>query len=61
MTDFNKTYNAGYVLKPNVIRPVLYAPSGKIGGHCVVPNAKILISQYGLHDLITWAIQDDEK
>jgi hypothetical protein len=26
----------------NVIRPVLYPPTGRIGGHCVVPNAKIL-------------------
>lgn len=43
-TDFNQTYNDGYKkfgLK-NVIRPVLYPPKPFIGGHCVVPNAKIL-------------------
>ncbi len=42
--DFNKTYNEGYVKlgKENVVRPVLYAPEGQIGGHCVVPNAEIL-------------------
>ncbi len=28
------------------IRPVLMAPNGMIGGHCVVPNAKILDSQF---------------
>ena len=44
ITDFNKSYNKGYVKlgKANVIRPVLYPPKGSIGGHCVVPNAKIL-------------------
>lgn len=44
VTDFNKTYNEGYkkLGKPNVIRPVLYPPEDGIGGHCVVPNAKIL-------------------
>lgn len=44
ITDFNITYNEGYkkLGKNNVIRPVLYPPRGKIGGHCVIPNAKIL-------------------
>ena len=43
MTLFNQSYNEGYTKlnKPNVVRPVLY-PTKKIGGHCVVPNAKIL-------------------
>lgn len=43
MTIFNQSYNEGYTKlgKPNVVRPVLY-PTEKIGGHCVVPNAKIL-------------------
>ena len=43
MTLFNTTYNEGYTKlgKENVTRPVLY-PTEKIGGHCVVPNAKIL-------------------
>ena len=43
MTKFNHTYNEGYVKlgKPNVTRPVLY-PTDKIGGHCVIPNAKLL-------------------
>ncbi len=44
VTDFNQTYNEGYTKlgKKNVVRPVLYAPQGPIGGHCVIPNAKIL-------------------
>lgn len=43
MTLFNQSYNEGYTKlgKTNVIRPILY-PTKKIGGHCVVPNAKIL-------------------
>lgn len=44
VTDFNITYNKGYrnLGKHNVIRPVLFPPKGKIGGHCIVPNSKIL-------------------
>lgn len=44
VTDFNKTYNSGYkkLGMDNVIRPVLRPPEGFIGGHCVIPNAKIL-------------------
>ncbi len=42
--DFNKTYNEGYAKlgMPQVVRPVLFSPRGGIGGHCIVPNAKIL-------------------
>lgn len=46
VTDFNKTYNEGYVKlgKKNVVRPVLYPPekTGGISGHCVCQNAEIL-------------------
>lgn len=44
VTEFNKTYNEGYAKlgKKNVIRPVLFVDDKPIGGHCVVPNAKIL-------------------
>lgn len=44
MTRFNETYNDGYsnLGKSNVIRPVLFPPNSKIGGHCVVPNAILL-------------------
>jgi len=48
VTDFNKTYNEGYkkLGKNNVIRPVLYPPKGKIGGHCIICNAEILKKIY---------------
>ena len=43
-TDFNQTYNEGYIKlgRKNVVRPVLYPPQPFIGGHCVIPNTKIL-------------------
>ena len=43
--DWNKDYNETYTKlgKQNVSRPILYRiPDKKIGGHCVVPNARIL-------------------
>lgn len=44
ITDFNLTYNEGYLKlgKKNVIRPVLYPPKEGITGHCVVSNTEIL-------------------
>lgn len=44
VTDLNKTYNEGYTKlgMPHVVRPVLYPPKQGIGGHCIIPNAKIL-------------------
>ena len=43
-SHYNITYNEGYqeLGKPNVVRPTLTPPEGKIGGHCVVPNAELL-------------------
>ncbi len=56
VTQFNETYNEGYLNlnKPNVVRPVLYPPDPYIGGHCIVPNTKILksISESLVIDLI---------
>ncbi len=48
VTDFNKTYNEGYLKlgRKDVIRPVLYVDSKPIGGHCVLPNANILKKYY---------------
>jgi UDP-N-acetyl-D-mannosaminuronate dehydrogenase len=45
--DWNQTYNDGYseLGKKNVVRPVLFRLSSEsptIGGHCVIPNAKLL-------------------
>lgn len=46
--EYNKDYNEGYknLGKENVIRPILKAPEGKIGGHCVIPNIEILKKYY---------------
>jgi UDP-N-acetyl-D-mannosaminuronate dehydrogenase len=43
-TKWNETYNEGYTKlgMSNVVRPVLYPPGEKIGGHCVVPNAELV-------------------
>ena len=48
MTEYNRTYNEGYVslMKPNVVRPVLTSPVNGIGGHCVVENAELLLKQF---------------
>jgi UDP-N-acetyl-D-mannosaminuronate dehydrogenase len=48
MTTYNQTYNQGYTQlgKGNVVRPVLSAPVGGIGGHCVVENAELLLKQF---------------
>ncbi|MDO8577329.1 MAG: hypothetical protein Q7R55_00475 [Candidatus Wildermuthbacteria bacterium] len=48
MTDFNKTYNEGYAKlgMSHVVRPVLKAEEGPIGGHCVIPNAELLDSLF---------------
>lgn len=42
--SWNNSYNGGYMDlgRPDVIRPILKHVDGKIGGHCLVPNAKIL-------------------
>ena len=41
---WNETYNQGYtkLKKIKVVRPVLINCPGKIGGHCLIPNCKIL-------------------
>lgn len=40
----NQTYNEGYnkLLMPHVVRPFLKHTPGGIGGHCVIPNARLL-------------------
>jgi len=45
-TDANKTYNEGYrkLKRDEVMRPYLKYVEGKIGGHCVVPNARLFKS-----------------
>lgn len=43
-TMANQDYNKGYIKlgRPEVVRPYLKHMDGPIGGHCVVPNAKLL-------------------
>lgn len=43
-TAWNKSYNDGFIRlnKSNVVRPVLVPMWGKIGGHCVINNCKLL-------------------
>lgn len=40
----NMSYNEGYTKlgKPEVVRPYLDQHDGPIGGHCVIPNARLL-------------------
>ena len=44
VTEFNRTYNAGYkkLGMEHVVRPVLRPPNPAIGGHCILPNTAIL-------------------
>ena len=41
---FNESYNKGYrrMRMRKVCRPTLYPPQGKISGHCITQNAKLL-------------------
>lgn len=43
-TMANRDYNEGYMKlgRPEVVRPYLKHMEGPIGGHCVLPNAKLL-------------------
>lgn len=43
-TQANQDYNEGYIKlgRPEVVRPWLKNMPGPIGGHCVMPNAKLL-------------------
>lgn len=43
-THANKTYNETYpqLGRPEVVRPNLKHMDGKIGGHCIIPNCKLL-------------------
>lgn len=42
--DYNKSYAC--LREERFIQPLLTSPNGKIGGHCVVQNAKLLIKKY---------------
>jgi len=44
INQWTETYNDGYTKldMDHVVRPNLYPPVNKIGGHCVIPNTEIL-------------------
>lgn len=44
VTDWTMSYNAGYD-RSRFIRPFLDFPDGKVGGHCVIPVARMLAEQ----------------
>ena len=52
LQDFDLDYNRLYKGDRKANRYVLRDPKGEIGGHCVVPNAKILYGQYPDHMLV---------
>jgi len=45
--EANKSYNEGYkkLGRPEVVRPYLKYIHGRIGGHCIIPNCKLLDSE----------------
>ena len=57
----NITYNCGWQRcgHPEFVRPVLTPMPGKIGGHCVVPNAKILQKDFPDSKLIKSIIESE--
>lgn len=63
VTMFNTFYNAGYreIGLRKFCRPILKPPDGKIGGHCVVPNAEMLRDQYGDHPFLGTICDGKEK
>lgn len=44
--EFDIDYNKTYIADDKVQRYILDPPGGKIGGHCLVPNAEMLDDQY---------------
>ena len=56
-TLWNNNYNKGYTKlgHPQYYRPNLVPPKGKIGGHCVLPNAKLIETKF------TKLLQDENR
>lgn len=59
--EFNKIYNDGYKkTKANVLRPILDYVEGPIGGHCIIPNIKIL-DEYFSQPITKFVLKHNEK
>ena len=58
----NETYNDGYskMFRPEVLRPYLKYMEGQIGGHCVMPNAKLLMEYTPIH-CAEWVIEENDS
>lgn len=58
----NETYNEGYqkMFRPEVVRPYLKYMNGQIGGHCVMPNAKLLMENTPIH-CAEWIIEENDR
>ncbi len=55
----NRDYNEGYMKlgRPEVVRPYLNHVDGPIGGHCILPNAKIM-EEFWLANLLLMQNED---
>ena len=58
----NETYNDGYskMFRPEVVRPYLKYMEGKIGGHCVLPNA-LLLQKYSPIQIAKMVLDYNER
>ena len=58
----NETYNDGYtkLFHPQVVRPYLDYRNEPIGGHCVIPNAKLLMKDTPIH-CAEWILEENDK
>ena len=58
----NETYNDGYLkmFRPEVVRPYLKYMDEKIGGHCVIPNATLLMENTPIH-CAQWILEENDN
>lgn len=60
-TQFNQLYNQIYQSQlPHVTRPVLKHHPGPVGGHCLIPNAKIL-HNWSDSDFTQFLLEQNQK
>lgn len=60
-TKYNRIYNQGYEkLMPDVVRPVLIPRKGPLGGHCLIPDTKLIHDIYQ-SELTEYILHQNEK